>query len=284
MDKKRLGQFYTTNYDYILQNLNIPNKTKTIIEPFAGQGDLLSFLKKKYSIECYDIDSKKEFIIQKDTLLNPPEFNNKFVLTNPPYLARNKNSDKTIYDKYKQNDLYKCFISILIKNKCDGGILIIPLNFWCSIRKNDIELRHQFLNIYSVLIINIFEEKVFEDINIKIERLTKKNKSSEYKTSILLKCIDDNIKNKIRLEISEKDYIDETENLSLRSYATLVINPKLSSEEQIDLVKKFNNFLEIERTKYNSLFLSNYRDSNTIARKRISFSLAFEIINYLLSH
>jgi hypothetical protein len=336
MDKKKLGQFYTTNYDYILQNLNIPNKTKTIIEPFAGNGDLLSFLKKKYKIECYDIDSKKEFIIQKDTLLNPPEFNNKFVLTNPPYLARNKNSDKTIYDKYKQNDLYKCFISILINNKCDGGILIIPLNFWCSIRKNDIELRQRFLNIYSVLIMNIFEEKVFEDtsyticsfqfekkikektiecyiypsknkinfnlnelnnytlggeiynlkqdINIKIERLTKKNKSSEYKTSILLKCIDDNIKNKIRLEISEKDYIDETENLSLRSYATLVINPKLNLEEQIELVKKFNNFLEKERTKYNSLFLSNYRDSNTIARKRISFSLAFEIINYLLNH
>ena len=77
-----------------------------------------------------------------------------------------------------------------------------------------------------------------QDINIKIERLTKKNKSSEYKTSILLKCIDDNIKNKIRLEISEKDYIDETENLSLRSYATLVINPKLNLEQQIELVKK----------------------------------------------
>lgn len=31
--------------------------------------------------------------------------NNKFVLTNPPYLARNKSIDKTVFDKYKTNDL-----------------------------------------------------------------------------------------------------------------------------------------------------------------------------------
>jgi hypothetical protein len=32
--KKRLGQFYTTNHKYILQNFYIPNNVKTIIEPF----------------------------------------------------------------------------------------------------------------------------------------------------------------------------------------------------------------------------------------------------------
>ena len=37
------------------------------------------------------------------------------------------------------------------------------------------------------------------------------------------------------------------------------------------------------REKYHSLFLTNYRESNTIARKRISFNLAYEIVNYLLS-
>ena len=107
--KKDLGQFYTTNYSYILQNLKIPEKEKNIIEPFAGQGDLLNFIEKKdgVNIEYYDIDPKKQFIIKRDTLLNPPEYKNKFVITNPPYLARNKSDNKELFDKYNQNDLYK---------------------------------------------------------------------------------------------------------------------------------------------------------------------------------
>ena len=113
--KQKLGQFYTTNYDYILQNLYIPENIITIVEPFAGNGDLLNFIKNKdnYKIECYDIEPKKDYIIKKNTILDPPDINNSFILTNPPYLARNKSNDKELFDKYKTNDLYKCFIEIL---------------------------------------------------------------------------------------------------------------------------------------------------------------------------
>jgi hypothetical protein len=48
MSKKQLGQFYTTNYGYILSNMKIPNNVKTIVEPFVGNGDLLKFIKKTY--------------------------------------------------------------------------------------------------------------------------------------------------------------------------------------------------------------------------------------------
>jgi site-specific DNA-adenine methylase len=111
MSKKQLGQFYTTNYEYILSNMEIPEDTKTIIEPFVGNGDLLKFIKNKCEIEMYDIDPKYPNTIKQDTLENPPDYTNKFVLTNPPYLARNKSKKKEIYNKYKCNDLYKCFIS-----------------------------------------------------------------------------------------------------------------------------------------------------------------------------
>ena len=82
--KKQFGQFYTTNYEYILQNLNIPDNITDIIEPFAGQGDLIKFVEKfnkNYNIECFDIEPKNYElnIIKQDTLLNPPNFNNKFV-------------------------------------------------------------------------------------------------------------------------------------------------------------------------------------------------------------
>ena len=95
--KQKLGQFYTTNYKYILQNLSIPKNIKNIIEPFTGNADLLKFIDNidSYNIECYDIDPKTDKTIKRDTIKNPPDYNNKFVITNPPYLARNKSKDKT---------------------------------------------------------------------------------------------------------------------------------------------------------------------------------------------
>ena len=170
-NKKKYGQYFTTNYNYILQNFIIPDNIKIIIEPFTGNGDLLNFIenKDKYVINCYDIEPKKEFIIKQDTILEPPiNLDKSFILTNPPYLARNKSNDKYLYDKYKTNDLYKCFIQILINNSCLGGILIVPLNFICSIRKNDIELRKSFLEKFEIISINIFEEQVFKDTSYTI--------------------------------------------------------------------------------------------------------------------
>ena len=339
MSKSLLGQFYTTNYKYILSNMAIPNNVDTIIEPFVGNGDLLKFIKNKnnYNIEIYDIDPKLENTIKRDTLTNPPDYTDKFILTNPPYLARNKNKNKELYDKYKCNDLYKCFIVNIISNICQGGIIIIPLNFLSSIRKTDIELRKNFLEKYTIKIINIFEEQVFDDTSyavcsiyfikknnndnnsIKIFiypsqkemniRLTSENnytiggeiyklpQNSKYKiqratkntkkniTNILLKCIDDNINSQLGFKFvsNEERFIDNTENLSARSYATLVINKSLTLEEQEILVNKMNNYIKEKREIYNSLFLTNYRENNTIARKRISFDLAFRICNYILS-
>jgi len=343
--KQKLRQFNTTNYEYILQNLNIPENIIKIIEPFTGNGDLLNFIKNKdkYELECYDIEPKKDYIIKRDTLLNPPNINNSFILTNPPYLARNKSNEKELFNKYKTNDLYKCFIEILISNDCLGGILIVPLNFICSIRKNDIDLRKRFIAKYDIIKINIFEEQVFEDTSyticsfqfelkelegiegieayiypskkefnikleqsnnytiggdiynlkqnnrIKIDRATKLYENKDNFTNILVKCIDDSINNKIGLKIVDdiiKDkYIDNTPKLSARSYAILVIQPKLDIKQQEKIVELFNNYLNEKREKCNSLFLSNYREStnNNIARKRISFTLVYEICNHLLN-
>ena len=338
MSKSQLGQFYTTNYEYILSNMEIPENVKTIIEPFVGNGDLLNFIKdrNKYNIEIYDIDPKYNSAIKMDTLKNPPCYTDKFILTNPPYLARNKSKNKELYDKYNCNDLYKCFIINIITNICQGGIIIIPVNFISSIRKADIELRKQFLEIYSIKIINIFEEQVFNDtryavcsiyfmkkttdfnnINVyiypsnkemtisltaennytiggeiynipqnskyKVQRATKETKKDI--TNILLKCIDDSLENQLGFKVvsDEEIFIDNTPKLSARSYATLIINVPLTLKEQDELVNKMNNYIKEKREKYNSLFLTNYRESNTIARKRISFDLAFKICNYILS-
>jgi hypothetical protein len=158
--KKSLGQFYTTNYAYILQDMHVPENIP-IIEPFAGNGDLVKFI--EGPCECYDIDPRHEYMVRKDTLLSPPIYSNKFVITNPPYLARNKSVDKTLFDMYDTNDLYKCFIKTILNDNPVGGIIIIPLNFWCSTRIADVRLRKHFLEKFKVLLINIFEEAVFDD-------------------------------------------------------------------------------------------------------------------------
>ncbi len=351
--KKELGQFMTTNYEYILKNMSIPSETKTIIEPFCGQGDLLKFISSDklldsctsetdisinhhIDIECYDIDPQHKLALERDTLTNPPQYDDKFVLTNPPYLARNKSDNKLIFDQYDQNDLYKCFLCSMIRNPPLGGIIIIPLNFLSSVRKADIGLRQYFLQKFDLLQVNIFEEQVFDDTtytvcaiqfekknakqsNIKIDiypskihietKLTASNnymigghiynlpKSSTYEisrltrttindphTNILVKCIDDNKNNQIRLSIVPDDqiYVDQTANLSARTYATLQIVPHISPLKQAILVKRFNQYLTSERIKFNSLFLCNYRESKDIARKRISFGLVYLICQYLL--
>ena len=164
--KQSLGQFYTKNYEYILQTIQIPDTITQIIEPFAGEADLLNYIVSSdntYDILMYDIDPKQESIQKRDTLLNPPEYQDKFVITNPPYLARNKSESKEVYDKYDVNDLYKCFLVSLLNDVCEGGILIIPLNFLCSTRKQDCLLRKRFLSVYSIQQVNIFEEQVFTD-------------------------------------------------------------------------------------------------------------------------
>ncbi len=122
-----------------------------------------------------------------------------------------------------------------------------------------------------------------QDPTITVQRATKNAK--ENITNILLKCIDNNVHSQLGFKVvaDDKRFIDYTPKLSARSYATLLINRKLSLRQQERLVKKMNKFIMDNRAKYNSLFLTNYRESNSIARKRISFDLAFKICNYILS-
>jgi len=167
--KKQLGQFYTTNVNYIFQDIYIDDfKNKSFIEPFTGNNDLINWIKEKFDthIEKYDIFPQDSETIQRNTLLNSPDYTDKVVITNPPYLAKNKaktECNKMLFTKYKQSDLFRIFINQLIEGNCYGGIIIIPLNFFSSIKKNDTKLRISFLERYNIVKLNIFEEQVFND-------------------------------------------------------------------------------------------------------------------------
>jgi hypothetical protein len=167
MSKKEKGQFYTVASAYILDGFTGPPPgARCILEPFAGKGDLLTWVSplSTLPVEAYDIDPKRNDILKRDTLLEPPNYENAWVLTNPPYLARNKTDKKQVFDTYDTNDLYKCFLMSLVQQKpCAGGILIIPAGFFLSPRPLDVRCRAAFMSRYQILQVRYFEETVFPD-------------------------------------------------------------------------------------------------------------------------
>jgi len=159
--KRSAGQFYTVRSAYILEGVPRPPANVRIVEPFAGQGDLLEWIGTDALVEAYDIEPKHPKVVQRDTLLDPPDYAGAWVITNPPYLARNKEPSKTVFDRYSMNDLYKCFLMTLVG--CAGGTLIIPVGFFLSPRAMDFTCRDAFLSNYRLTQVKYFEEDVFPD-------------------------------------------------------------------------------------------------------------------------
>lgn len=330
--KKSLGQFYTSNSEYMLGGMCsiIPNGS-VVVDPFAGNWDLLRLFENHLCVG-FDIDPKVTGTIKQDTLNNVPDYSGKWVVTNPPYLARNKCKDKTIYNKYNVSDLYKAAIKSIVG--CVGGILIVPINFLCDLRGTDV--RSYFLSKYVIKELRIFEEQVFDDTSytvcafsfirqdndtqtlmpviypeIKKTRKLKICKTEGYViggvfynrlmsssakvcigrliegtdvegfiSNIKVRAVDSGSYDKrIKLEIGEHYYGKQSD----RVFATLVFSEKVSLSEQYIIVEEFNKEIEKQRSIYHSLFLTNYRNSSQkYARKRISFRLVYDLVNYLV--
>ncbi|WFA09587.1 Eco57I restriction-modification methylase domain-containing protein [Tissierella sp. Yu-01] len=162
--KKELGQFYTTNAQYITDGLlDIFPEGATIVEPCAGNWDLLNLVKDKYKVEAYDLDPKNDKTEKRDTLLNPLDYKGRWVLTNPPYLHKTRTKERAVFEKYDVQDLYKA--SMLTMLEAEGGILVIPLNF---ISDGDDEFRKRFLSKFMIKKFKVFEKPVFDDTTIPI--------------------------------------------------------------------------------------------------------------------
>lgn len=165
MNKKDLGQFFTTNVDHILQGFEVNVNNKSILDPFAGGGDLLKWAQKNgaSSVVGLDIDPNliNDHISLNDSLVNIPKSD--FVLTNPPYLAKNKMTveQKTKYIMDTYEDFYLLAINRIIASETQEGIIIIPVNFFSA--ENSDNLRKEFLNKYIISKVNYFKNQVFED-------------------------------------------------------------------------------------------------------------------------
>ena len=166
MIKRQLGQFFTTNSDYILQNLEkYIKKGKEVVDPFAGNGDLIEWAKKNgvRKTRGFDVDKRLvdgRIIFHNDSILNPKRY--KFVLTNLPYLNVNK-ADDSIKKKYFRaddfEDLYQASLFSLMNS--EEGIIIVPINFLSA--TNSRKIRNSFFYKFKIIEMNYFKHQVFPD-------------------------------------------------------------------------------------------------------------------------
>lgn len=164
-NKKSLGQFFTTNVDHILQGYESLVKGKVVLDPFAGQGDLLEWAKKNGAKRVHGLDIDKKLISgsvkENDSLklIQPHQF----TITNPPYLAKNKMSKK-MKEKYLidgEEDLYLLAVRQVMNSCQNEGIIIVPVNFFSA--ENSDKIRKCFLDQYNITRINYFRNQVFAD-------------------------------------------------------------------------------------------------------------------------
>jgi len=185
MTKGQLGQFFTTNSAYILQGLGRFIQNKEVIDPFAGNQDLLSWSRENGCTKAIGFDCDKKYVnngnvIYNDSINYPQKY--KFICTNPPYLHKNKADIKTKERFFSGahsafEDLYQ--VSIFSILNCEEGILIVPLNFLCA--ENSKKIRNLFFDKFEIVKLNVFSERVFEDTtyNVISFYFRKKKENSE---------------------------------------------------------------------------------------------------------
>jgi len=167
IDKKQNGQFFTKNSDYILNSFSQFIKNKTAVDPFAGNKDLIEWAKRNgvEKIIGYDVDPKyidNKAVFYNDSIINSKKY--KFIITNPPYLHKNK-AYKETKEKYFSGrnvifeDLYQASIFSILN--CEEGIIVVPLNFLCA--ENSHRIRSLFFDKFEIIKLNIFSEQVFDD-------------------------------------------------------------------------------------------------------------------------
>lgn len=163
--KKDLGQFFTTNSNDILYGFENYIVGKIVIDPFAGSGDLLRWAERNGAAAVSGLDIDPKLVNKEITLNNSLKSipNAQFIITNPPYLAKNKMSkkQKIIYSMNEYEDLYLLSMKKILEASPDEGIIIIPVNFFSA--ENSNTLRVEFMKQYNISKVNYFRNRVFAD-------------------------------------------------------------------------------------------------------------------------
>lgn len=321
MKKKELGQYFTKCnpfnnelFDIWFKNAYKEANNKVIIEPFAGNKDIIQHINTLYNnmnIEwkCYDIDPVYEDIIYNDSISNFP-CGYSIAITNPPYLAKVSASRMKIdFPETIHDDIYKLCLDIMLQN-CDYVAAIIPESFITA------EIFHE--RLYGVISLNM---KMFSDTecpvclalfvpnkkknndfifyigNIKIgyySELLKYNLSEFYKSNIGwkfndkdgcigVKCVDNQNTDSIYFHEGE---LIEPSSIKISSRAFTRISGLPNNIERDRFINECNDILKEYRKRTHDIFLTSFKGlrKDGVYRRRIDFKTIKCIMNKAISN
>ena len=315
-NRARKGQFNTKHSFWFSNPVKnfFEKKVKKIdkvLDPFAGDGDILFFLKKKYKKKIVGYDIHKKKWKKNDSLKKIPIHKNTIICTNPPYLAKysakRKRVFKDVKDYYSDSiDLYR-----LALQKCFKAtrytIAIIPETFINSnFPKNHLVLlsviiKNPFVTTENPVVVACFDNqflegntkaKVYIDNkfickfgDLEKSRIKPKNNHKIYfndpKGNLALKAVDGVKKGDfIRFEKTNGFYYSRS-NIKVSSrLLTYIKIPNLNEKKITKLVQDSNKRLNKIRKKTKDLILSPFKGNNKSGnrRRRLDYRLARGII------
>ena len=173
--KQNLGQFNTQNDVWLRPHIAEfigDSDCDYVLDPFAGQGDLLHAARRFNFLDYYGMDIDPDLCAEKgwawnDSLEDIPASDNTLVITNPPYLAKNSAARNCLgsYDYFKgDNERYEDLYQIAIEKVLDSyqkAVFIIPETYFQT------EFFKQHLEIYTVIEENPFPSQPPESVTQK---------------------------------------------------------------------------------------------------------------------
>lgn len=313
--KIKLGQFFTKKNIWLQPQIIKfikDSKAKVVVDPFAGNGDLLKAVKNIgiTQLRGYDIDPLMGWT-DNDSLINIPKITNSIIVTNPPYLAKYSAKRKKIHErvnKYFNNssfqDLYQIALQRCLVN--DFVVAIIPETFINSrfskdrLRSITILEENPFTDTDCPVCVACFGKRDINPLPIKIYKNKKyvgifgkilslklrprkliRVRFNVRNGNVALRAVDlPNINKPIQFLLRENlNY--NLDNIKYSSRLITIIDvPELPEDKYIAFIEKSNKILNQYRDKTEDILLSPFKGNNKlgIRRRRLDYATARAII------
>ena len=146
----------------LLQYTEKPPQGAIVVLPFANQ-EVIDWLGKGYIQIAYTEQPRSREIFKRDCFTNPPKFQGAYTICFPPWTKKNDSADKTVFDLYGTDNLYKCFLKTIIKEQPVGGTIVIPFKFLTGTRESEQKRKQEFFRLFKPVNITVFKDVIINE-------------------------------------------------------------------------------------------------------------------------
>lgn len=198
----------------LLENTTKPPKGTIVVLPFANQ-ETIEWLGDGYIPLAYANQPRSPKIFQRDVFTTSPKFAGAYVVAQPPFTRRNDAEDKAIFDLFGTDNLYKCFIKMLLRDNPLGGVIILPFKFITGNRDSEKLRRSRFFYSFEIKSLKVFSDVEIEQYKPVVIEFFKKTEHPQIQTKIAVNIVNTKNKNTINTvwninTAKECDFIKES--------------------------------------------------------------------------